>query len=202
MIAVDFSHRGKDGVWFLREISFNMASMTPQKCREVISPSASKKFCTVCSENLEIKYKSPKDNTYNLWKNGIKTDYCTSVEQYLHTSFSMDTDFRIVCKACYRAITNANESQAKRRLQLETTRKEVLPQHLRKQVKRGIPSDTEEIETARPTKKKANLATGSTPGMGNVDANKQVPDLPFKTYPTVLEQQSGTGKGKIVVSLH
>ena len=188
-------------MWFLHEISFNMASMTPQKCREVISPSASKKFCAVCSENLEIKYKSPKDNTYNLWKNGIKTDYCTSVEKYLNTSFSMDTDFRIVCKACYRAITNANKSQANRRLQLETTRK-VLPQHLCKQVKRGAPSDTEEIKTIRPTKKRADLATGSTPGMGNVDVDKQVPDLPFKTYPTVLEQQSATGKEKILVSLH
>ena len=78
----------------------------------------------------------------------------------------------------------------------------VLPQHLRKQVKRGVPSDAEGIETARPTKKPSDLATGSTPGMGKVDVNKQVPDLPFETYPTVLEQQSATGKEKIVVSLH
>ena len=83
MIAVDFLGWGKDGVWFLREISFNMASMTPQMCR---GASASKKFCAVCSENLGIKCKSPKDNTYHLWTNGIKTDYCTAAEQYLNTS--------------------------------------------------------------------------------------------------------------------
>ena len=48
-----------------------------------------------------MKYKSARDNTVNLWKNGKKTTAAFNVERYLlGVKLDIDTDFKVICKTC------------------------------------------------------------------------------------------------------
>jgi len=60
--------------------------------------------CILCLKNLQIVYKQPKDNIIRLSHDGKKTSFCVEMEKYLSLSINNTTDFKVICKACYRSI--------------------------------------------------------------------------------------------------
>ena len=115
---------------------------TPVKYKEFTSPSAKTKTCTACFTNIKEKYKVPKDHTLHLFEGGEKTDQCKVVERYLQTSFT-ERDFAVICRSCHKSASSAINTQEAKIKQLKTGREEVVPRYARRQIKRGIPSDSE-----------------------------------------------------------
>eukprot|EP00794_Sanderia_malayensis_P002019 gene2019-2296_t len=174
------------------------ALTTPVKVTRTVTSDSCKRYCAICAEDIQLKYKNPKDLTINLWKNDNKTDHCRVVEDFLAKSFSRDSDFRVVCKSCFRAAQNFRKARDQKVLQLESTRKEIVPLHLSKRVKRGVSSEMEadDVQGAcgRP-KSRRKIEVGG-------DANSEgVVMNPFHSFPTAsithISQQSSI---KVIVT--
>ena len=128
---------------------------TPVKYKEFITPLAKTKTCAACFTNVKEKYKVRKDHTLHLFKGREKTDQCKVVEKYLQTSFK-ERDFAVICRSCHKSASSAINTQEAKIWQLKTGREEVVPQCVRRQMKRGVPSDSEE-ETQVGQRKKQSL---------------------------------------------
>eukprot|EP00794_Sanderia_malayensis_P013248 gene13248-biopygen10567 len=102
-------------------------------------------ICILCCENVVGKYKNPADMKIRLWdehsaddgqfklENVTKlTNAGEILESYLQLKLDA-TDYRIICKNCFRTVKRANEEKRKRVCHFETGRRK----NAKKQVKRG-----------------------------------------------------------------
>lgn len=169
------------------------APITPVKVTRTFTSDSCKWFCAICAEDIQLKYKNPKDLTINLWRNASKIDHCKVVEDFLDKSFSHGSDFRVVCKSCFRAAQNFRKARDQKVLQLESTRKEIVPLHLSKRIKRGVPSEIQAADMqgacGRP-KSRRKIEVGC-------DADSVV--NPFHSCPTALLMQSTSQQSSIKV---
>ena len=172
------------------------APTTPVKVTRTVTYDSSKRYCAICGEDIQLKYKNPKDLTINLWKSDNKTDHCKIVEDFLARSFSRDSDFRVVCKSCFRAAQNFRKARDQKVLQLESTRNEIVPLHLSKRVKMGVPSEmqADDMQGAcgRP-KSRRKIEVG-----GDADSEDIVVN-PFHSFPTALIAQNISQQSSIKV---
>ena len=93
---------------------------------------SSDNICALCTEKItETKRR------YRLWKeNGEKTDVCLKAEEAYRTTFSKNTDFKIICRNCQRQSENAFNATVAREEQRQKSKNLAKSQFLQYRLKR------------------------------------------------------------------
>ena len=176
---------------------------TPKKVTKFLSPSVSNIICILCGTDIPVKYKSARDNTVNLWKNGKKTTAALNVERYLFgVKLDNDTDFKVICKTCNKKTQCALEKLDEVTASFNFGRRERSKQFIRSRQKRCLPTDISKStkETGKenvfnPRKKRLNF-TSQQPDNGN----KVYPDIP-NTFINFSDADNPKQEERVVVRL-
>lgn len=114
---------------------------TPKKITERLPASISHSFCLICVKNIDEFYKQPKDSKILLWSNdGKKSIAGQNAELYLGAVLG-ETDFKVVCKACYRSIQTALKNKSEKQNTFLEGRRTSALKYIRRQTKREVPTD-------------------------------------------------------------
>ena len=138
--------------------------------------SESHSICLICVKNIDQFYKKPKDNKIQLWSSDGKRSIAgQNGESYLGAVLN-ETDFKIVCKACYRSIQTALKNKLEKQSTFLEGRRTSALKYIRRHTKREVPTDAN--DSSEPKRQECETFKTRRKLLANV-RNDAGNDLPF-----------------------